>query len=120
MRDWRALTWVIVVVNILFLVWVIGGIASTGGACEGLTGSELDACEAGTAIGATIGVAAIVGLWVVVDIILGIVWLVTNTRKRECPACGKKVKKGVTRCTNCGHDFAAAASGGGSGEPRAT
>lgn len=111
MKNWRPLTWVILVVNALFLVWIISGVASTGDSCEGETGDALAACQAGTAIGAGIGVFLIIFLWVAVDIILAIIWLVTNKKGRQCPACGSKVKTGVTSCSKCGHDFARAASG---------
>jgi hypothetical protein len=97
----------ILIVNVLFLIWLVGGLASTSDSCAGLRGSELDACQAGTAIGASIGVGIILFLWVLVDIILGIIWLVTNRSRRACPVCGKDVKKGLTVCKNCGYDFAA-------------
>jgi RNA polymerase subunit RPABC4/transcription elongation factor Spt4 len=106
---WRKMTWFIVVVNVLFLIWLIAGAGAAAENCEGLVGEDLDICEAGTAVGATIGAGIIIFLWVLVDIILGILWLVTNRGRRVCPACGEDVKRGVTVCPNCGHDFAAAA-----------
>ncbi|MFN2388384.1 MAG: zinc ribbon domain-containing protein [Actinomycetota bacterium] len=118
--QWRKMTWFIVIVNILFLVWVIGGAGSVADSCEGLTGSELDACQAGTAIGASIGIGLILVLWVVVDIILGILWLVTNRGQRDCPVCGKSVKRGQTTCKNCGYDFATGQRPGAAGEAGAT
>lgn len=106
----RFMTWVVLVFNILMLVWVIAGVAGVSDNCSGLTGSELDACQAGTAIGASIGISMVIGLWVAGDVILGIIWLVTNRKKtRECPACGRDVRKGLTVCPGCGFDFAAAA-----------
>jgi hypothetical protein len=107
--KWRKMTWFIVIVNILFLIWLIAGTGAAASNCEGLVGDELDICEAGTAVGATIGAGIIIFLWVLVDIILGILWLVTNRGRRVCPACGEDVKRGVTVCPSCGHDFAAAA-----------
>jgi ribosomal protein L37AE/L43A len=44
-------------------------------------------------------------LWVMVDIILLVIFLVTKKKGRECPACGRKVKVGLTKCEKCGHDF---------------
>jgi hypothetical protein len=99
------MTWLIVIVNILFVVWIVGGANEAASNCDGLRGSELDACQAGTAIGASIGIGMILVLWVLVDIILGILWLVTNRGQRDCPVCGKNVKRGQTVCKNCGYDY---------------
>jgi hypothetical protein len=105
MRGWRPLTWFILVVNVLFLIWMIslGGAAAEN--CDDVTRAEMDACEAGTAIGATLGAGLIIFLWVAADVILGIVWLVTNRGRRDCPVCGRPVKKGQTECKSCGYDF---------------
>ena len=62
---------------------------------------------------ASIATIFIIFLWAAADVILGIVWLVTNrSGKRDCPSCGKSVKRGLTTCQNCNHDFASAASSG--------
>ena len=58
------------------------------------------------AIGAGLGIGLIIFLWAAADIILGIVWLITNRKSRSCPTCGKDVKKGLTACKSCGYDFA--------------
>jgi hypothetical protein len=110
--KWRVFTWVILVINVLFLIWVIAGGVSASKNCNGLTGSELQGCQAGTAVGASIGIGIIIFLWALVDVILGVLWLVTKPRRRTCPACGNEVKRGLTRCPNCGFDFAAAAAQG--------
>ncbi len=108
MRNWRFMTWVILGFNLLMLAWLIGGLASTASNCDGLSGAALDACDAGTAIGATIGAGIIVFFWVAGDLILGLLWLVTGRSHRECPACGSRVKRGRTICVRCGHDFSVA------------
>jgi hypothetical protein len=110
MPKWRVFTWVILVINILFLVWVIAGGSSAANNCDGMTGQALDNCQAGTAIGATIGIGVIIFLWALVDVILGVIWLVTRPRdKRLCPVCGTPAKTGVTVCTKCGYNFATGA-----------
>lgn len=96
--SWRPFTWVIVIINLLFVIGLISAIGSAE--CE--AEEELrGACEAGTAIGA--GVLII--FWFFVDAILGIIWLVTNRGRRQCPHCGRDVKKGRTTCKHCGYDF---------------
>lgn len=110
MKSWRKFTWLILVVQVLFIVWIVTGVSSVSDSCSGLTGTDLDVCQAGTAIGAGIGVGLILVLWAVVDVILLVVWLVTGRNGRDCPVCGRSVKKGRTKCDSCGHDFAAAAA----------
>lgn len=111
MPRWRVLTWILIAFNLLMLVWLIAGLAGAGGRCAGLVGDELEACKAGTAIGTGIGAALIAVIWVVGGFILGMIWLVTGRNVRKCPVCGRRVKKGLTACPHCGHDFRAAATG---------
>ena len=107
MRNWRKFTWFILVVQVIFVIWIIAGASSASNNCDGLIGDDLDICQAGTAIGASLGIGIIIFLWAFVDIILGLVWLITNRGQRDCPACGRAVKKGKTSCTKCGHNFLA-------------
>lgn len=117
MPKWRKFTWFILIVNVLFLIWLITGVSSASGEiqdCSTLAAQAKSTCEAGnagTAVGTGLGVGIIILLWVMVDIILGIIWLVTRSSGRPCPVCGTNVKQGVTVCPKCGHDFRAAAGG---------
>lgn len=52
----RPFTWVIVLINVLFLIWIGAGVAGVSDNCSDKTGDLRQACEAGTALGATIGV----------------------------------------------------------------
>ena len=108
MTRWRFLTWVILFFNALMLFLVILLLATAADNCDGLTGTRLESCETGTAVGATIGTGLIVFFWVGGSVILGLIWLVTNKKARDCPACGRHVKRGRTTCRKCGHDFAPA------------
>jgi hypothetical protein len=109
--SWRPLTWVVLVVQALFVIWLVAGVnaASSGSDCS--ASSYRDSCEAGQTIGTGIAIGIVIFLWALVDVILGVVWLVTNKSKRACPACGRNVKKGLIICSACGFDFAAAAKG---------
>jgi hypothetical protein len=71
--------WVILAVNVLFLVWVIVGLAQ-GSSCTGMTGDELTACQTGEGIGKGVAVFLIVLFWALVDVILGVVYMVTRRR----------------------------------------
>ena len=105
----RVFTWIILAINVIFLIWIIAGTSSAAKNCDGKVGDALSACQAGTAVGAGIGAALIIFLWVAADVILGIIWLITRPKTRDCPVCGNDVKRGVTQCKKCGHDFAQAA-----------
>lgn len=72
----RKFSWFILAVQVLFIVWIIAGIASAGD-----NGCTTKACNDASAVGTTLGVGIIVFLWVMVDVILGVIWLVTNNRK---------------------------------------
>jgi hypothetical protein len=97
-------------VNALFVFWIFGGVGSASNNCDGEIGDSLTACQAGTAICAGIGVFMILVLWVIVDFILLVIWLITRKKTRSCPVCGKNVKQGKTVCKSCGHDFAQSAA----------
>ena len=105
MRRIRPFSWFIIIVNIFFLYAIFSGLNETSKSCDGLSGDDLNICQAGTAIGAGIGVFALVFFWVLVDLILLILWIVSNKKARTCPACGRKVKVGKTECDKCGHKF---------------
>lgn len=108
--HWRKMTWVVLAFNALMLLWIIVGVASATHnphcAQTGLIGAK--ACQDAADTGAGIGAAIIVVLWALGDIILGVIWMVT--RGRECSACGRRVRRGVTTCGSCGFDFRQAAS----------
>jgi hypothetical protein len=103
--GWRKGTYIVLLFNLAMLAWVIGGTASA--AKDANCGAD-EACQAGTAVGTAIGVGLIIALWVAGDVILGIIWLVTNRKKtRECPHCGSDVKKGLVACPRCSYSWAA-------------
>ena len=66
--------WVFLAIQVLFLVWIIGGLSATGPECGPSLSAE--ACQAAQGIGTGIGVALIVALWIAVDFILGITYLI--------------------------------------------
>ena len=105
----RKTTWAIILWTVLWAVLIGVGIA--GNECASETGDGFlsdqdaqDACAAGTGI----GVFLLFILWFLGFVVLAIVWFLTKNRnKRDCPVCGKSVKRGVVECTNCGYDFRA-------------
>jgi hypothetical protein len=90
-RKVRVFTWIIVGVNVLFLLATIFALSSGSGAaeqtCAGQTFDEvftkqdcLDAANAGAAIGSGILVFGLLVVWALVDVILGVLWMVTRKR----------------------------------------
>lgn len=114
----RKMTWVLLIWTVLMFAWMIGGASSASSQAredcrndpavvEGILSEQacIDASDVGTGIGVTL----IFFLWFIGFVVLGLIWLMTRPRHRQCPACGEDVKKGRTACPKCGHDFAAAA-----------
>lgn len=103
----RKTSWALIAWTALFVVWIVAAIA--GNDCASQAGDEFisdqtarDACAVGTGI----GVALIFFLWFIGFIVLSIVWFLTRNRStRDCPACGKGVKRGIVQCGACGYDF---------------
>lgn len=73
--------WGFGLVQVLFLVWVIGASVDGGQAAQEYgTKAEREAAEVGTAI----GVALVIGFWMVVDVIMGVcygVWKLATRSK---------------------------------------
>lgn len=93
----RIFGWVIIVINAYFVYSFSKGVLDLSSDGSGDT---------------AIGIYAFMSLiiWAVLNIILYVLYRVTGRKKRECPACGRHVKKGLTTCPSCQFDFARAAS----------
>lgn len=65
--------WVLLAINVLFLVWLVSALRSSS-SCEGMTGDQLSACRTGEGIVFFV----ILLLWALVDVILGVLYLVTR------------------------------------------
>lgn len=81
-RKRRIFMWVFLAVQALFLFWIIAGAHSGSGQpsdCGSLSAKTCnDASDAGTAI----GVILIVGVWCVVDFLMGVGYAVYRLAKR--------------------------------------
>lgn len=75
--GWLA-KWLFIGFNVFMLIWLVSGLSATGDLIQGTT-DEIE--RAGAAIGATIGLSFVVGLWVAGDVILGLLVLLTRPRK---------------------------------------
>ncbi|WP_179500011.1 hypothetical protein [Streptomyces sp. WZ.A104] len=84
-RKHRVFFWCFLAVQILFIVWIVTGIAAVSGTpaeCQGLTGNDLQLCKDARDVGAAIGVGFIVGLWVAVDFILALTYSIHRLTRR--------------------------------------
>jgi hypothetical protein len=77
-RGLRAMSWVILAVQVLFLIWMITGLSSHGASCGSLSSS---ACASATDVGKGIAAVLVLAIWVCVDVVLGVIWLVTRPRQ---------------------------------------
>lgn len=92
MRDIRPFGWVIIVINAYIFISFF---------------SSYDVNADDTSNG--IGIMVLIFFLALLNTFLYVLYRVTATKKRECPACGQNVKKGLTICPSCKFDFAKAA-----------
>ena len=92
MKGIRPFAWVIIALNIYFVV---------------AFSLEIDSTDSDTALGLQFMVLMV---WLaIMNVVLYVLYRITGGKKRLCPACGKNVKKGLTICPSCNFDFMKAA-----------
>ncbi len=94
MKDIRPFGWVIIAINAYILISFFSGYDVNGD---------------DTANG--IAIMVIFFFLAILNTFLYVLYRVTGTKKRSCPACGQTVKKGLTVCPLCNFDFMKAATG---------
>jgi hypothetical protein len=96
------MSWVVLIWNLLALAYVIGSLVlyHHHNLCGPANATPITYCSAAIAT-----VDIMIVIWLVVDAILGLLWLVTKGNRRKCPVCGLPVKAGKLRCKKCGYDF---------------
>ncbi len=77
----RIFMWFFLVVQAIFIIWIIGGLSTANDATNCGSLSE-QACRDAGNVGTGIGVLLIVGLWMVVDFFLAITYLVVKMARR--------------------------------------
>jgi hypothetical protein len=81
-KKHRVFLWVFLAVQGLFILWIILGASSANGTPSDCGTLDADTCNGAEAVGATIGVALVVGLWMVVDFLMGVTYGVYRLAKR--------------------------------------
>lgn len=74
----KIIKWVFILFNILMLVWLVGGFSA---ASQHVGNATSEAARAGAAIGTALGVGMIMTIWVMGDVIIGILVLLTRRKK---------------------------------------
>jgi hypothetical protein len=62
-------------------LWIVAGVANVSDSCVGLSGDDLEICQAGTAIGGGIGVTFLFVIWFVGFLVLGLIWLMSRPKE---------------------------------------
>jgi len=94
MKNIRPFGWVIIALNVYFFVSF---------------SMQIDPNDSDTALGIQFFVLI---FWLaIMNTFLYVLYRITGGKKRVCPACGSKVKVGITTCSKCSFDFMKAASG---------
>ena len=82
----RFSSWLILAFNSWMTIWLVSRlIEARTASCGGLSGSNLDACEVGTVVGASIGTGLILTVWAAIDVILMVVWITTRLEGQSEP-----------------------------------
>jgi hypothetical protein len=77
----RIFMWVFLAIQALFILWIAVGTGSQARTCHGLVGQAHANCVAGN-VGTGIGAVLVIVVWVVVDFLLGISYIVYKLARR--------------------------------------
>ncbi len=79
----RVFLWVFLTIQALFLAWVLFGVGARAGDPPYCDGLEADFCNSAETVGTTLGVVLMIFLWLAVDVILGISYLIYRVASRK-------------------------------------
>jgi uncharacterized membrane protein len=75
----RIFLWVFMIVQVLFVAWVVSGAFSSGGSCQGLSAHD---CATASNVGHGVAIALQLITWVVVDLLLAIPYVIYRLARR--------------------------------------
>jgi hypothetical protein len=76
---WRPLTWLILAFNAVMLIWLIAGVSSASDSGKDCGAQQV--CQDANDVGTAIGAGLVIFLWAAGAVILGVIWLVTNSSR---------------------------------------
>ena len=80
-RKYHVGMWLFLAVQVLFIFMIIVGVSSSDTSdCQGL---DAQTCKSATDAGTAIGVGLVIGLWALVDVILGMIWLIVYFARKK-------------------------------------
>ncbi len=79
----RVFLWVFLAVQVLFIVWVVGGASTGSGTPTDCGVLDEETCNAASDIGTGIGVFMVIVLWAIVDFFMAVVYGVYRLASRR-------------------------------------
>jgi hypothetical protein len=79
MAQWRKATWALVIWNVLMVLWLASALSSEFN-CDRETGGARAVCDAGAAIGMSLGPSLVGVVWFIGFITIGLIWLVSRPK----------------------------------------
>lgn len=79
----RVFLWVFLAVQVLFLIWIVGGASTGSGTPDDCGTLDLEACNAASDIGTGIGVMLIIAVWAIVDFFMAVIYGVYRLASRK-------------------------------------
>lgn len=73
----KIIKWLFILFNVLMIFWLVSGTISAG---DVINNASSEAERAGAALGTGLGMSMVLGLWVIGDIIIGILVLLTRPK----------------------------------------
>jgi hypothetical protein len=96
MKNIRPFGWIIIALNAYFFISFFMNVDTSSTANNTATG---------------FGFMFLIFWLAIMNTFLYVLYRITGGKKRDCPACGVGVKKGLTVCPACNFDFMKAAKG---------
>jgi hypothetical protein len=79
MAKWRKATWALVIWTVFMVLWLTSTLRSEFN-CDRETGAARAVCDAGAAIGMSLGPSLVGAVWFIGFIAIGLIWLVSRPK----------------------------------------